>query len=75
MLLYKIFKIFALEDTLLSTNTGNVARDFFSEAKAVAKITGVDKESITRFHIILQINTYVKAVSYCIQRIRIGYSQ
>ena len=61
----KILKVFALEDTLLPTNTGNVAREFFSEAKAVAKITGVDEELITRFQIILQVLTYSEAVSYC----------
>lgn len=37
-----------------TTNDGNTARRFFSDAKASARITGVDEELIERFHIILQ---------------------
>ena len=37
-----------------TTNTGNVARKFFSNAGTVAKITGVDEEIISRLHAILQ---------------------
>lgn len=37
-----------------TTNDGNTARRFFSDAKTSARITGVDEELIERFHIILQ---------------------
>ena len=37
-----------------TTNTGNTARVFFRNAEKAADITGVDKEIIQRFHIILQ---------------------
>ncbi|CAG4934584.1 unnamed protein product [Colias eurytheme] len=37
-----------------TTNDGNTARRFFSDAKTSACITGIDEELIERFHIILQ---------------------
>ncbi|XP_076290264.1 uncharacterized protein LOC143213857 [Lasioglossum baleicum] len=38
-----------------SSNDGNTARRFFSDAKTSAKITGVDLTLIKRFHVILQV--------------------
>lgn len=37
-----------------STNDGNTARCFFENADISASITGINKELITRFHVILQ---------------------
>lgn len=37
-----------------STNDGNTARRFFSDAKTAASITGIDENIIKRFHVILQ---------------------
>lgn len=38
-----------------TTNDGNTARRFFSDPELTASITGVDKDLITRFSIILQV--------------------
>ena len=40
-----------------TTNTGNVARSFFAQAKAVAKYTGLDEHLIQRLYNILQVLT------------------
>ncbi|RVE54676.1 hypothetical protein evm_000797 [Chilo suppressalis] len=36
------------------TNDGNTARRFFSNADTSARITGLDKDLIERFHVVLQ---------------------
>lgn len=40
-----------------TTNTGNVAREFFRESAVVSEIIGVDEALIKRFHSILQCMT------------------
>ncbi|KAH9629716.1 hypothetical protein HF086_001529 [Spodoptera exigua] len=37
-----------------TTNDGNTARRFFRDAETTARITGIDKDLIERFHVILQ---------------------
>lgn len=37
-----------------NTNDGNTARRFFRNAEKSAEITGIDKELVQRFHIILE---------------------
>lgn len=56
-----------------TTNTGNVARIFFSEADTVADITGLDVQLLKRLHNILQLITCGKSIhndkfkSYCLE--------
>ena len=45
-----------------TTNTGNVARAFFENAKSVAEITQLDENLINRLHNVLQVITSGKAV-------------
>lgn len=47
-----------------TTNTGNVARTFFENAKDVADCTGLDENLINRFHNILQVISCNSMINY-----------
>lgn len=46
-----------------TTNTGNIARSFFVQAKPVTKITGLDVNLIEKLHVVLQVITCGRAVN------------
>ena len=60
-----------------TTNTGNVAREFFQKSDRVSEIIGVEKEMIERLYTVLQVISCGKEIDlnefkkYCIETAKI----